>query len=369
MAQDLVINGVTYNGVESLEIPNAEGKEVKYVEEDSVKLPELTNPGAAADLLEGTQLIDAEGKVVEGAMPDNQPETVVLDNSNQRYTIPAGKHDGTGVVKINACMKEFTPTKENQFYESDDGVVCTEVLVYSIPDKYQDVTPVTTEAAHVLEGDVFVDAEGNVVEGTMVNKSSENLIITPANNPVTIPEGYYDGTSQAGVRSTTVTMTPIKETQVRNANPLFFTKVTVNPIPDEYQDVSGVTATAEDVAAGKVFVDAEGNVVTGTAEAGSGGSVETVTVTIESFDANIQDIRYVSYENGNYKYVHPVQSGYSSRVTLENVPRGGYVYVYSSYGYCGWECGTGEAFFMNVSMSYLEFLPLSNCTIQIIDDD
>ena len=38
----------------------------------------------------------------------------------------------------------------------------------------------------------------------------------------------------------------------------------MNPIPDAYQKVTGVTATAADVLMGKVIVDAEGNALTGT---------------------------------------------------------------------------------------------------------
>lgn len=34
------------------------------------KLPSLTNPGSASDLAFGKQLIDANGNVVEGTMPD-----------------------------------------------------------------------------------------------------------------------------------------------------------------------------------------------------------------------------------------------------------------------------------------------------------
>ena len=39
--------------------------------------------------------------------------------------------------------------------------------------------------------------------------------------------------------------------------------VTVAPIPDKYQDVSGVTASAEDVLSGKVFVASDGSIVNG----------------------------------------------------------------------------------------------------------
>lgn len=40
------------------------------------KLPELSNPATAADLLEGKQLIDADGNIVTGTIPSNNGQTI-----------------------------------------------------------------------------------------------------------------------------------------------------------------------------------------------------------------------------------------------------------------------------------------------------
>ena len=68
------------------------------------------------------------------------------------------------------------------------------VQLLAIPEKYQDVSSVTATAAHVLDGDKFVDATGTVVTGTMANngavsKTMDGLTTTS----VTIEAGYTSG--------------------------------------------------------------------------------------------------------------------------------------------------------------------------------
>lgn len=140
-----------------------------------------------------------------------------------------------------------------------------------------DVSGVTATAPHVLKGDVFVDAQGNPVYGTMVNHGSVSGTLTTWRNSFLIPEGYHDGWGYVdALISSSKTITPSKIKQrvtgdeyrpdgVNFSGYSFLTEVMVNPIPDQYQDVTPVTATAEDVRAGKVFVDAQGNPIKGTA--------------------------------------------------------------------------------------------------------
>ncbi len=101
----------------------------------------------------------------------------------------------------------------------------------------------------------------------------------------TIPAGYHNGSGTVkGVAGggnytlQTKKITPTKEQQsvVPDADNYGLSSVTVEAIPENYQDVTGVTATAADVLVGKKIVDAEGTVITGTM-ADNG----TITATID----------------------------------------------------------------------------------------
>ena len=89
----------------------------------------------------------------------------------------------------------------------------------------------------------------------------------------TIPAGFHSGTGTvSGVKGggnytlQSKTVTPTKQHQVITPDEGSYglSDVQVNPIPDAYQDVTSVTAGAENVLTGKVFVDKEGNIVAGT---------------------------------------------------------------------------------------------------------
>lgn len=88
-----------------------------------------------------------------------------------------------------------------------------------------------------------------------------------------IPKGYHDGSGTvSGVAGggnynlQSKTVTPTKAQQPITADEGYYglSDVTVKAIPEAYQDVTSVTATAADVLATKVIVDATGRVTTGT---------------------------------------------------------------------------------------------------------
>lgn len=89
----------------------------------------------------------------------------------------------------------------------------------------------------------------------------------------TIPKGWHNGSgtvkgvSGGGNYSLQVkSITPTKSQQNVTSDDGYYglSSVTVAAIPEAYQDVSAVTATAADVLSPKVFVDATGAKVTGT---------------------------------------------------------------------------------------------------------
>lgn len=66
-----------------------------------VELPELTNEGSAENLLSGKQLIDGDGNIVTGTMPNNGTVTQTFDGLNtSSVTIPSGYTSG-GIVSLD----------------------------------------------------------------------------------------------------------------------------------------------------------------------------------------------------------------------------------------------------------------------------
>lgn len=151
---------------------------------------------APGDVLANKVFIDADGVTQAGTMPDNGAVSKVLDatTGNQEYTVPAGKHSGTGKVSVVLETKSATPGEAAQDITPTKGKVLGKVTVGEIPAKYKDVSGVTAGAADVLDGKFIVLADGSKVEGTMdnngaISKTIDGLTQTSA----TIPAGYTSG--------------------------------------------------------------------------------------------------------------------------------------------------------------------------------
>ena len=177
------------------------------------------------------------------------------------YTIPAGLHDGTGTVSgvsgggnYTLQSKTATPTKSQQSIAPDSGYYgLSAVTVAPIPDAYQDVSSVNAGAGDVLANKIIVDAEGNVVPGTMPNigSVSKTLDATTGNQSYTVPAGKHSGSGTVNVVLETKTATPSASSQdITPTAGKVLSKVTVAAIPAKYADTTGDDAVAANLLAG-----------------------------------------------------------------------------------------------------------------------
>ena len=111
---------------------------------------------------------------------------------------------------------------------------------------------------------------------SIVNQGAVSVEILEGTS-YTIPAGYHNGSGTVKAltdvtgeakkyKTQTKIATPTKKQQSVTPDNGYYalSAVTVNAIPDAYQDVTSVTATAPEVLTGKIFVAADGAVITGT---------------------------------------------------------------------------------------------------------
>lgn len=130
----------------------------------------------------------------------------------------------------------------------------------------------------------------------LVNQGAVSVTVTEGKT-YTIPAGYHNGSGTVTAVSDSEGDAEMYKLQSKNATPTKkqqsitpdsgyygLSDVTISPIPDAYQDVTSVTAVAGDVLTGKIFVAADGTIITGTMT--NNGAVEktldvtTITYTI-----------------------------------------------------------------------------------------
>lgn len=218
-----------------------------------------------------TDKLDALASAIENLA--NRGAVNVEVREGETYTIPAGYHNGSGVVagvagggNYTLQAKTVTPTKKQQSIAPDSGYYgLSAVTVGAIPDSYQDVSSVNTAAGDVLTGKIYVTADGTVTTGTMVNNGAVSKTLDVTTITYTIPKGYHSGTGKVTITLEEKSVTPTKEAQtVTPASGKVLSKVTVAAIPDAYQNVTNVDAIAKDVLTGKIIVDATGAEIEGT---------------------------------------------------------------------------------------------------------
>jgi len=209
---------------------------------------------------------DTLGALVEivAAMRNNGAVNIAVKEGDS-YTIPAGYHDGTGVViaqtdpegdyeRYQLQSKSVTPTKSAQSVAPDDGFYgLSGVTVQKIPDAYQDVSKVTATAPDVLAGKIVVTAGGAVITGSMKNHQGMNRILTNNEKSFTSPEGYHTGTGEVKIMTEERDVIPTESVQEILPDAIHvLSKVTVEAIPATYANTSAATLSTEDLLSGKV---------------------------------------------------------------------------------------------------------------------
>ena len=206
----------------------------------------------------------------------------------ESYTIPAGYHNGSGVVmgvagggNYTLQSKTVTPTKLQQSVTSDEGYYgLSDVTVNPIPEAYQDTSAVTATAADVLATKIIVNAQGETITGTMANNGAVSKTLDGKTTSFTIPSGFHDGTGTVKVVVEEKAVSPSRE--VQNITPTtgkLLSKVTVNAIPSNLIDTTDSDATAEQVLEGSTAY-VNGVKVTGTMpNIGSASKVLDTTIT------------------------------------------------------------------------------------------
>lgn len=123
----------------------------------------------------------------------------------------------------------------------------------------------------LAESTANLDALATAVDGIANNGAVSAQV--KEGETYTIPKGYHNGSGTVSgvagggnynLQSKSITPTKSQQNVTPDEGYYGLSDVTVQAIPQAYQDVSTVTATAKDVLANKVIVGADGSIITGT---------------------------------------------------------------------------------------------------------
>lgn len=177
---------------------------------------------------------------------------------------------------------------------------------------------------------------------SIVNQGAVSVEILEGTS-YTIPAGYHNGSGTVKAltdvtgeakkyKTQTKIATPTKKQQSVTPDSGYYalSAVTVNAIPDAYQDVTSVTAVAGEVLTGKIFVASDGTVVTGTMA--NNGAVSktldgtTITYTIPNgYHSGTGTVKIVLEEKSvtptkSAQTVTPTAGKVLSKVTVAAIP-------------------------------------------------
>lgn len=100
MAQNVIINGVTYSNVPEVDIPKSGGGTAKFFDTAGAS-------AAATDILTGKTAFGASGSV-SGSMPNNGSTSGTISTKAGTVTVPAGYTTGGTVSIASAAVSDLT---------------------------------------------------------------------------------------------------------------------------------------------------------------------------------------------------------------------------------------------------------------------
>lgn len=135
----------------------------------------------APNVLTGKKFVNSAGTVVTGSMPNNGSKSLVVSAHDEEVAIPAGYHDGNGVVSIPGAEQEkFLP--EN---------IKTGVSLLGVTGTF--TADGTAVAGNILSGKIAY-SKGSKITGSMPNYATSSGwvdYIESFDTPIFIPAGYH----------------------------------------------------------------------------------------------------------------------------------------------------------------------------------
>lgn len=177
-----------------------------------------------ADVLAG-KTIGTEGGLVTGTMQDRGNVTATLTNQGQQYTIPVGKHGGSGIITANITNLNAANIKSGVSVGGVAGAFTSDA---------------TATAAQILTGQTAYTS-GTKLTGTMPNRGAVSNTITTQGGQYTIPAGYHSGNGK--VTASFANLTPENVKQGVNIGGVVGTAKTYNivelseRVPIDYDDL------------------------------------------------------------------------------------------------------------------------------------
>ena len=166
---------------------------VNNLPEAGIDLPQLSNEGTASHLLSGKELIDQEGNIVTGSMPNNGAINMKFDGINQTGVIIAGGYTSGGTVSLDNTISNEVSTQEGLIQQIKN-------TANSLPDAggtLQDKTITPIPAVQIVTADSGYDGLNkvtvNAIPSTYIQPlaTKEATTYIPTTSDQRIPSGTY----------------------------------------------------------------------------------------------------------------------------------------------------------------------------------